>query len=367
MNEYEQLIEKGQLALNNGEYKICVDLLNPFLESFHVSSEEGINIRMMLITALSGLNEKEESIKICKQLIKSQYSHIREEAKSLIQILNSPNLEIPDNWNIKFEDSLIPQDYNPIIPKNINSSKPRKYINVTNLPTGQTKPFQKGFIVITTCLLILILSLLSGCVKVENTLDLRDIDAIKFELRIDNKYISKLPWQLNFEHKLRDIFSSKDITFNDENFILNKKDINIKQTNLYINKILKTVSDSLEIGLNDIKINQLEKNYLFGKKYFYKINLDLMNFEKFDDLEIFLKIINPSKVTLLTENKNISSIDKNIIWKIIPGDINQIEFFFWDWNRLLISTIFAFLLVFAAYLIRNKRYELGSNLPQLPS
>ena len=59
---------------------------------------------MILITSLSGVNRKEESIKLCKELRKSKYSHVREEAKALLQILDSPNLKIPENWNVKFED-----------------------------------------------------------------------------------------------------------------------------------------------------------------------------------------------------------------------------------------------------------------------
>ena len=110
MTEYKQVINKAELALNNGEYNYCINLLSPLLEKLTVSTHEGVNIRMILITSLSGANRKEESIEICKQLRKSKYSHVREEAKSLLQILDSPNLKIPDNWNLKFESSFINEE-----------------------------------------------------------------------------------------------------------------------------------------------------------------------------------------------------------------------------------------------------------------
>ena len=56
MTEYQQVINKAEIALNNGEYNYCINLLNPLLEKFTTSTYEGVNIRMILITSLSGVN-----------------------------------------------------------------------------------------------------------------------------------------------------------------------------------------------------------------------------------------------------------------------------------------------------------------------
>ena len=66
------------------------------------------------------------------------------------------------------------------------------------------------------------LFLLSGCVKVETNLDLREIEAINFNLKVSTKYVNKLPWQLNFESQIQDISSSKEISSNNVNFVLKK-------------------------------------------------------------------------------------------------------------------------------------------------
>ena len=367
MNEYQQVINKAEIALNNGEYNYCINLLNPLLEKFTTSTYEGVNIRMILITSLSGLNKKEESIKICKQLKKSKYSHVREEAKALIQILDSPNLKIPDNWNIKFEDSIIEKKFKQKITQNKYSEETQKYIKITDKPTGETKPFKKGFIVLILIIFILLTSLLSGCVRIENNLDFSEIDNINYDLRIDSKYIKKIPWQLTFESELKKITSSKEIYINDDIFLLHKKGLNLTETKNYINKILKIASDIISTNLKDIEIDKFERNYIFWKKYFYTINLDLLKLEQFNDLEIFIHINNPSNTLLLKANKNIDINKNEISWRILPGEINQIEFSFWYWNRSLIWTLVVLLLIAFAYYIRKKRYELGSNLPQLPS
>ena len=367
MTEYQQVINKAEIALNNGEYNYCINLLTPLLEKFTTSTYEGVNIRMILITSLSGLNKQEESIKICKQLKKSKYSHVREEAKALLQILDSPNLKIPDNWNIKFEDSIIEKEFKQKITQNKYSEETQKYIKITDQPTGETKPFKKGFIVLILIIFILLTSLLSGCVRIENNLDFSEIDNINYDLRIDSKYIKKIPWQLTFESELKKITSSKEIYINDDIFLLHKKGLNLTETKNYFNKILKIASDIIAKNLKDIEIDKFERNYIFWKKYFYTINLDLLKLEQFNDLEIFIHINNPSNTLLLKANKNIDINKNEISWRILPGEINQIEFSFWYWNRSLIWTLVVLLLIAFAYYIRKKRYELGSNLPQLPS
>ena len=367
MTEYEQVINKAELALNNGEYNYCINLLSPLLEKFTTSTLEGVNIRMILITSLSGVNNKEESIKICKQLRKSKYNHVREEAKALLQILDSPNLKIPDNWNIKFEDYKINTEFKQTTLQNNYSEKTQKYINISEKPTGETKPFQKGFLILITIISILIISLLSGCVRIESNLDLREIDSINYDFRIDSKYLKKIPWQLNFESEIEKISSNNEIFINDDVFILHKKGLDIIETKNNINKILKIASNNISSNLKEIEINKFEKNYILGKKYFYEINLDLLELENFSDLEIFINIINPSDTKLLKDNKNIITNKNKISWKILPGELNQIEFSFWYWNRSLLWSLAILLLILLAYYIRKKRYELGSTLPQLPS
>ncbi len=367
MTEYKQVINKAELALNNGEYNYCINLLSPLLEIFTTSTHEGVNIRMILITSLSGLNRKEESIEICKQLRKSKYSYVREEAKALLQILDSPNLKIPDNWNVKFEDSIIDKDFKQNTLQNKYSKKTEKYIKISNQPTGETEPFQKGFMILIVTTLILIIFLLSGCVRIENNLDLREIDAINYDFRIDSKYLKKIPWQLNLESELKKLNPNKEIFIDDDKFILHKSDLSIIETKNNINKILKLASANISTNLKDIEIDTFEKNYILAKKYFYKINLDLLELDNFNDLEIFINIINPSKALIYSDNKNINTIKNRISWKIFPGKINQIEFSFWYWNRSLICISVVLLLIIFAYYIRGKRYELGSNLPQLPS
>ena len=114
-------------------------------------------------------------------------------------------------------------------------------------------------------------------------------------------------------------------------------------------------------------IRHFKKNYLFLEKRSYQINFDLINLNEIEDLEININIITPSKINILNKNDQIST-NKNIIyWKLIPGSNNGIEFSYWYWNKFILGTLVVILLVFIAYFIRRNRFEIGSNLPELPS
>ena len=368
MSDYKQVIKDAELALSKGEYNLCIEILYPRVDSFKINTLEGNNIRMLLITALSGVNRNDEAINLCKPLTKSQYSHIRDEALALMQILKSPNLQIPENWNIRFESDLI-SERSSSLPQKVLKDSPteEKYINITDAPTGETKSFQKGFIIFTFFLLIVLLTLLSGCVKIDNSLDLRDIDSIKINLGIESKYINKIPWQIKLEEKLKATFPNNQLKIDDKNLLLTEKNLNLNDAELFINKILKIISKTINKNLSEMTIKYFKKNYLFLEKRSYLINFDLINLNEIDDLEININIMTPSKMNILNKNDQISTYKNIIYWELIPGINNTIEFSYWYWNKFILSILIVILLVILASYIRRNRFEIGSNLPELPS
>ena len=369
MKTYEQVLATVELSLLKGEYHFCIEFLSPIINSFPLSSKEGVKLRTILITALCGVNKKKEASKICKELLKSYDYKTRENAKYLMEIIDSPEIKKPDNWNINFESnsSQNKKSFNSYKPKNQKIEK--NFINVknTNNPTGETKPFQKGFTIIISLILLLLIPLLSGCVKIENTLDLSELDSINNYLQIKSKYINKLPWQIKFEEEIKDIFPYAEISTEKSDFSLKNKNLNLKNHEKYLREIQQTAAD-LYGTTTDLKIETTEKNFIFFRKYNYRIDLDLQNIPEIDDLEINFKIINQSKVTLTNLNNLRLKVSKNtILWNLTPGKLNTMEFSFWRNNNLLIGTTFISLIIMIAYLLRFYRFKIGSDLPQLPS
>ena len=368
MDEHGKLIKEAELALNNGEYNYCIEKLEPFIDTLPLSTKEGINLRFILITAFSAINKKDKAIIFCKQLLKSNYSHVRENARSLIEILNSPKLNTPENWNINFEKKLPDEKGTYEVESNkINTPKPERYINIVDIPTGETKPFKKGFVSLVFILLFFIIFLLGGCVRIESKIDLKDPSAIDITHKVTSKFETKIPWQFDFENKLKNRFKNSEIIEDKKNFILKNKNIDIEKIELLLNDFYETAADSTDIRFRDLEVKYNVINYFIGKRYFFDININLNDLEEIQDLEILMHIINPSRVKVSNLNENIEVTKNNISWRIKTGKMNYLSFRFWYWNKILISAIVVINIVLAAYIIRNNRYELGSNLPRLPS
>lgn len=368
MNDYTQIIKEAELAVNKGDYRYCIKKLKPLINIFPVSTSEGVNIRFLLITASSGINNTEEAIFFCRQLMKSKYSHIRDNGKSLLEILSSPILKTPESWNIKLDTKcLYGKDRIKSISNTSNSIKKEKFINTTQIPTGRTNSFQKGFTFFVSVFLVLMTLLLSGCVKIESNLDLTNIEEVNVSYVLESKFDTKLPWQLNLETEIKKTLKDSVMNEGTKNFVLKNKSININKIKETLNQFLKVVSESLDVDLEEIDFNYNQKNYLIAKRYFFDIIVNLQNLNRVENLELVINIASPSKVNLKTKNDSIKVSENELNWQLEPGEINHLIFNSWYWNKTLISTLIAFLIFTVAYLIRIKRYELGSSLPKLPS
>ncbi len=368
MQSYEQVLETVEIALAKGEYHYCIEFLLPIIESFPLSSKEGVNLRTILITALCGINKKEDAKRFCKELLKSYDNKTRENAKYLMEVIDSPDIKKPKDWNVEFEsDPSLNKNSLHSLRKKRKIVEEKKFINVTNTPTGETKPFQKGFSLIILIILLLLIPLLSGCVKVENSLDLRELDSITNNLVIESKYIKKFPWQLKFEEKIKDIFPDAEIIQKESSFSLKNKNLNLEDTKKVL-RIISNTAGEFEGGLTNIQIHTTQKNFIFFKKFFYKVDLDLNSVQDIDNLELIFKIIPPNKATLTgKKNSNLEITKNQIIWELHPGQVNSLEFSFWSWNKLLIGISVILIIISLAYSLRFYRFKLGTNLPQLPS
>ena len=146
MKTYEQVLEKVELALAKGEYHYCIEFLLPIIESFPLSSKEGVNLTTILITALCGINKKEEAKSFCKELLKSYDNKTRENAKYLMEVIDSPDIKKPENWNLKFEsDASLNKESLNSLRKKREVLKKKKFINVTETQLVKQNPFRKAF------------------------------------------------------------------------------------------------------------------------------------------------------------------------------------------------------------------------------
>ena len=82
-----------------------------------------------------------------------------------MEVIDSTDIKKPENWNLQFEsDPSLNKKSLDSLRKKREVLEKKKFINITETPTGETKPFQEGFSFIIFLILFLLIPLLSGCV-----------------------------------------------------------------------------------------------------------------------------------------------------------------------------------------------------------
>jgi len=166
---------------------------------------------------------------------------------------------------------------------------------------------------------------------------------------------------------MKDIFPDAEIAQDESTFSLKNKNLNLEDTKQVL-KNTQNIAGELAGGSTNIEINTTQKNFIYFKKYLYRLDLDLNSIQDIDNLELIFKIINPNKATITYKNNSNIEITKNlIIWNLNQGQINSLEFSFWSLNKLLIGISTILIIMVLAYLLRFYRFKLGTDLPQLPS
>ena len=84
---------------------------------------------------------------------------------------------------------------------------------------------------------------------------------------IESKYIKKFPWQLKFEHKIKDIFPDAEIAEEKSSFSIKNKNLNLEDTKKVL-KIAENTAGELAGGSTNIEINTTQKNFIFLKNTF---------------------------------------------------------------------------------------------------
>ena len=153
------IVEGALVAIDRGDYELCLSFLEPLSKKYPIGTQEGAKIRMLMITAWMGQGDDEKAITTCKLLTKTPDPQIRQEAKQLISILEAPNLPRPKDWSIQIPNIVLETNSFP------NKLKPSKLKTKRDFspppPTGPTKAFDIGFSILFIVIIIILTIFLS--------------------------------------------------------------------------------------------------------------------------------------------------------------------------------------------------------------
>ena len=98
MSNIASAIKAAEAALDKGDYGDCIRIIDPLLLDFQSETEIGGQLRLLIVTAYIGKGDEQKAINICQTLIHNKKESVRQQAKQLLSLLDSPRLPKPSNW-----------------------------------------------------------------------------------------------------------------------------------------------------------------------------------------------------------------------------------------------------------------------------
>ncbi len=362
MNEASALYS-AEVALERGDYGQCLEYLEPLEQKYPLTTYKGAKIRMLMVTAFMGKGDEGKAISTCRLITRCKDPDLRQRSKQLLSVLEAPSLTRPKDWSIRLPKI----DLNPSTggtSKNTNKKK-RKQPSPPLPPTGPTKAFSIGFSSLAGVILIILTILLSGCVRIRTELHLPSPDRIQLDWSIESKTDQLLPWQIQFEHSLKEIIPEINFqTTSDGKQFIKAPLMNSKEANLVLQKTISTATEAAGIEIPSPQISLKEKNWLIGVHQDLMLVVDLRELPKIPGLSLSV-LINPSanKDNLNSKPNSIKSKNE---WVLKQQQVNQMELHTWKWNHLGIGTLLIIGLMILSMILQSLRLSMGFGFPELP-
>jgi tetratricopeptide (TPR) repeat protein len=96
--------EKGRLALESGNYRQAIHLLEAALAEMEPRSALGGEAQIWLVTAYQAGGMLAEAIDLCAKLTRHPRIEVRQESKRVLYILQAPDLKRREEWVTKIPD-----------------------------------------------------------------------------------------------------------------------------------------------------------------------------------------------------------------------------------------------------------------------
>ena len=356
-------IKAAEGALNKGEYSYCIKLIEPLLINYSAETSKGAQLRLLVVTAHMGNGNDQEAIGTCRLLTNHKEIAIRQQSKQLLSILEAPCLPRPSNWSVKIPNIEIKPSLQSSFRKTLKKKK-----GPPPPPTGPTRNLDLGFSLVVLMIFIGITFLLSGCVNISTKIDLTGADKLNLSLDINSHYGNIIPWQIEFEKNLKTNQSDLRVQ-KDDNKIqhFESKTIRVNEANKLLIDITSAAAKASGININNPEIFVENKNWIIGIKQKFMFYFDLSEIPKIPGLDLTIKMKSSNQENKISSKPLTVSFEKGFLTlHLQEGEVNQLEVYYWKWNRILIGIISIISITLFSILLQRLRLQMGFGFPELP-
>ncbi len=313
-------------ALASGEYRKVVDLLLPLKAQFPASCSEGAELRLWLATGYQGLNEQSSAVACCREVLLLGGSEQRRQAQAVLAMIEAPVLQRQKEWCIELPSL---GDSPPLEGLAKGVSKPnKKLVCKTGAPpappVGRTRA-PLGFALVAGLFLVFITFLLSGCVRVDGTIEFHGPGRLQFQQQLERQPPSR------------------------------SSVIRLQQLGPQIETELKNFEERYGIAVQAPKLQWQEQNWLIGVQQQFNLEWDLNDLDPVAglSLHLHLKPLALKAVELAEPFAVQQESSTTLDWQLLPGELNSFAFSCWRWSGLGLGAIFISLLLTLSLLLQN--------------
>lgn len=368
-----RVLTEARLAIERGEYGLCLRLLEPLAEAHGPVSAIGAGVRLLQATALMGQGESERAIACCRSLQSCLDPTLRARARDLLLVLEAPALRRPREWSLT-----LPELGSGVSLEGLGSAPLRRRRPgpppPPPPPVGETRP-PRGFAAVAAILLALLLlaSLLGGCLEVHSELRFAGPGRLQLSHQLASEAGARGPWPRRFEAAL----DQGSIPFHREadpggprwsTGVLPAADALAA-----LGQSLVTAGSLADVELPPPLLTLQETNWLLGVRQQLRLELDLRPLEGLPalSLELLLSPLRPQSVLVASPQPAVAAsragLPPAVLWSLQPGRLNQLQIRCWRWSPVGVGGLLIALALLLALLLQRLRLALGFGLPQLPA
>ena len=343
-------LRAAEAALERGDYGQCLAFLTPLAESHPLPDPEGARVRFLMITAWMGRGDDEQALSTCRLLSRSRDPDLRQQAKQLLAILESPSLARPERWSMRLPDLEMSAtgSASPVVASRRRSRRPEP---PPPPPTGPTRSPAIGFAALVAAVFLGLTLLLSGCMRVEADLSSHGADRLQLTWQIHNDSGQLLPWQQRVESQLKrdlPVWSIRHPRSGSEQ--ISSDILSAGELQHAIDDLVGIVSETTGLPLPFPRIDLKERNWLIGIRQNLIVSLDPDSALDIPGLSLSLSLNHGESRALIRS-----------------GESTRLELQHWRWSRLGLGSLAVLALLLLSAALQIRRRQLGFGFPELPS
>jgi hypothetical protein len=362
----------ARVAIERGEYGRCLRLLEPLAGAHPVRSGLGGELRLLMVTALMGQGNNAAAIACCRSLQGCLDLDIRSQAKDLLLILEAPPLQRPANWSLTLP--LLGGAAALEVPAKAPAVQRRRTPSPAPPPPPPVGPTRAplGFALVVLTVLLLLMSLLSGCLRVDTDLRFGPPGRLQLRQTLTSDTGRLLPWQRQFIEDLKagPLEWGTGLVIEAQHGVVSLTSGSIAAPQI---KRLLAVSSSTAAQLGGLALpppalDLRERNWLFGSHQAFSLEVDLREAGGLPGLDLSVGLAPLGRGAVRSAQPRSAQPDQDgVRWPLEIGALNRLELVCWRWNRLGLGGIGIVLLLALALGLQRLRWRAGFGWPELPA